>query len=214
MEKVIGIHLEVPRQASKIILAGIKRAGITYPRYYRFTPHLTLYHCRFHAAKYATLVRRLNALQLHTVRMRIQKVNVWKNKNGSAFLSLALSRTPDIQKIHRQVLQPANALRGSLIREKERRLLADGAFNRKERQYIERYGSQHVLFLYHPHITLGEVPGTTVKAVVKKLHPSLRRLQKIELVLSTMNVGLYNFDNTSRKYVKVVREKEIALRDE
>ncbi|MDD5040145.1 MAG: DUF1045 domain-containing protein [Patescibacteria group bacterium] len=214
MEKVIGIHLDVSKAASEVIVAAIKKAGIEYPRYYPFAPHLTLYQGRFHAGNYAGLVRQLGALELNAVCLRIQKINVWHNKNGNAFLSLAVGRTPQILKLHQQVLRPANVLRGTLIRDKDQRLIANGALNRQERQYIERYGSQHVLSLFHPHITLGEVPGQAAAETIKKLKPYLQRLQKMELEFSTIKIGLYDFDNARRKYVNVVREKEIRLQEE
>jgi len=211
MEKILGIHLDIPKTASKIILKAIKKSGIESPRYYNYVPHVTLYRCRFPASQYPKLLGQLSALKMRLCHTAISKITSQPQENGASFLSLTLSRAVQIKKLHHQVLRPANQLRGKLIREKEKQLLRQNKFTKQESQYLHQYGSQRVLSLYKPHITLGEVTLQTAKSTIRKFTPFLNKLKKNPLNLSTLVVGLYNYDGRKETYMKVIREKEISL---
>lgn len=211
MEKVIGIHLDIPKPTSKIILQAIKQTNIAYPRYYKYSPHLTLYRCRFPANHFSKLINKLKALKLKPISLKINKVNVQRINQDAAFLSLNFAKADLVKNLHRKVLQPANKLRGQLIRSKDKNRLRHGFFSLKEQQYITRYGHQSVLSLFTPHITLGEVPRAKVKVTVKKITPYLGLLQKHPFILTRMTAGLYDYDSQKEKYTKVIREEEIKL---
>jgi len=211
MEKIIGIHLNIPKSISKVILDIIKLTGIKYPRYYKFVPHLTLYRCRFPANRYSRLIRRLKALKLRSISLKINKVDIQRTDKGTAFLSLIFAKAKPVKTLHRKVLQPANELRDNLIRLKDQHRLQQGLFSKKEQRYIARYGNQRVLSLYIPHLTLGEVPLSATQSTVQKFRSYLRLLQKNPLTITTLMVGLYDYDNRKEKYTRVIREEEIAL---
>jgi hypothetical protein len=211
MEKIIGIHLDIPRNAVNIITDALRKTKIRYPRNYSYVPHITLYLCRFPARQFPKLVKSIASRKIPAVYLHINKVSGQKQKNSKTFLSLVFRRSVPIQRLHRQIVLSANKLRGSLIRTKDQKRLKQDYFSKQEEMYLKEYGSPRVLALYKPHITLGEVPLSAVRQSMARFNPFLRKLKKMELPLATLVVGLYEYDNYRLKYTKVIQEKKISL---
>jgi 2'-5' RNA ligase len=211
MEKIIGIHFNIPKPTGNIILRATKHADIDYPGNYGYEPHITLYLCRFPAKNFHKLINQISKFEFQPINLKITKVSIQRENNGQAFLSLTFTENKQIKKLHRQILQLANKLRGDLIRLKDQQLIKQGAFSKKALDYLTKYGSQRVLSLYIPHITLGEVAWPKARTTAKKLNQFLPLLKKTPLTLSRLTVGLYNYDNKKTEYTKVIREEKIPL---
>jgi hypothetical protein len=211
MEKIIGIHLNVPMPASRIIWAAIRKARIDFPRDYSYAPHVTLYLGRFPAGHFAKLTQILNTLKLGSVVLRINAIRI-QHQTETDFLSLTFVPNSRIKKLQQQILEPANTLRGHLLRSKDKNRLKNGFFNTKEKHYLLKYGSPWVLALHTPHITLGEVPAPRSTQTIEELVLFLRQLKKMKLNISKIVVGLYNYDSKQKKYTKVIREEKIRLK--
>lgn len=211
MEKIIGIHFNIPKPVSGIISKTIKRVVISYPSNYEYAPHITVYLCRFPAEKFSKLIGRIKALKSQPISLKVSRVRAQRDIDNQAFISLTFAKTEQIKKLQRHIFQTANNLRSGLIRSKDQGLLKQGVLSEKERLYLTKYGSYRILSLYSPHITLGKAPWHQATLTVKKCEQSLRLLRGFPLTLSTLVVGLYKYDNTKGKYTKVIREEKIAL---
>ncbi|MFA6908345.1 MAG: 2'-5' RNA ligase family protein [Patescibacteria group bacterium] len=210
METILGIHLNIPEPFARRILEAIRKTQIVYPRNYTYTPHMTLYLCRFSARRFPVLIHSLEALQLKPVRITPIGVRAHRHKNH-AFLSLDLVRTSTILQLHAQILRIANPMRGNLLRSRDKSRLAQNIFSAKERRLLSQYGYHRVAGAYRPHITLGEIAWKQGHSRVTQLTKTLRTLNGIKITLSHLVIGMYRYDQATETYTEPSVERLLRL---
>ncbi len=156
IETRIAVLLFLPDDISATIQK--EEAGVYYQNHESSIPHITLYSCRFDDSKYSELVEKLREIKMEKFLAHLGKLQISKHdKNNNIFVAFEIEDAGKLLELHEKVLEIANPLRGSLIREKDVKRFEKGIFTAEEFSAIEKYGYQYVKQYFNPHITIGEI---------------------------------------------------------
>lgn len=212
VENRVAVLVYLPEEVSAVVKEVKERTQTFYPNHETQAPHITLYSCKFDAAKFPELVQQIKNLSLKSFSIRLGEVVLTELNKGSKnlFASVGLEDESALHALHKQVVLVANRLRGNLIREKDIERFEKGIYSPELFSFIERYGYEHVGENFHPHITLGEVDSKDVEKA-DLLRTSLGSLAGKEVLINKMHILLSTRLVPSEKKVKESEVVEVDL---
>jgi hypothetical protein len=203
MESILSVHLELPKELSRLVLKARRSLGIESAD----EPHLTLYLASLSKPQAQKVGRELAKLRVRSGVMYLSKIAT--TKGNQPFISIPVRETSALYELHKLALAAANAHRGGSLRKIDRHRIKLGLYSTQEKEYAQKYGYPKVLKLFRPHISIGTAPAA---------NPRLRRsIKGLSMPLpkkfrpSAMIVALYDFDGQTGAYLKKTFEKRISL---
>lgn len=210
METILGVHVELPKAISK----NIRRFRHTSKNFvlasYPFTPHITIFLCRFPKRNFAKLMKRLTQLRLDATTLMIAGSRDALHAGTSTFLMLTIKKTAGLSALHTAVVQAASALRDHRLRKKDALRLLEQSLSRRNRTYLLRYGYFRVLKNFKPHITVGVFSNT----LDSRQRSWLRHLKGTLFTPKHLVVGLYRYDERNGRSTSAVERKLLLAQHE
>lgn len=129
----------------------------------KLIPHLSLFHIRTsktQLAKISNMVEQI--IKIYTAQ-KIQTTNVRVGSSGTVVLFL--SKPKQLKKLHRELVSKCKIFRTGQMPWTNKQQP-----NKTEALYRRRYGTQHVLKFFNPHLTLAKLNIKNPKVIAQKLN--------------------------------------------
>lgn len=127
-----------------------------------FFPHITLYSPEYPKRNLKTIVETVDRLAHTHTKIHVAINGIHAGGDGSIYVELELHRSPEIQRLHQDIVQALNELREGRINPKylSPEYLAEKS--PQQRKNIQKYGKAGVMDLYMPHLTITALKDVTL----------------------------------------------------
>lgn len=208
-EIILFIKIAIPLEISRIIARAKKSAGVASFPGVRFSPHITLYLCRFPQSNMPSLLRSMRKFKSHRFTVTIERA-VRGLTAKQPYYFLKVKRDQNLFLLHNDIVRLANGLRRNLIRLADRERLSLGFYSASEIRTIKRYGYPLVRSQFQPHITIG--PDRDGGGQFDALKRKLLKIAGKSFWVDSVDVRLQLFDVSRRKYNGVLERHKIILK--
>ncbi|MBI5404912.1 MAG: 2'-5' RNA ligase family protein [Candidatus Kerfeldbacteria bacterium] len=210
MEYILGIHLNVPRSTAKRIVAARNRSNALRRPDQDFEPHVTLYLCRLSRPAFRQLLADIRTRRLPSVVLHLDRVRARTAERDFRFVVLQVRRTKSLVRLHQAVAAAGNRLRAGQLRKKDILRIRIGEYSTFERTTTVRFGYRWAGPGFSPHVTVSRSPVRPSAA--RHLAQQLRDIVGTSWRAKSLVVGLYRYNNASRRYVGRAVERTVRLR--
>jgi 2'-5' RNA ligase len=167
----LNTAFKLPMNATEKAIALSQEIGRNYKTFFiidnvQFYPHITIYspeYPQLNINKILKVVERItsNASQIY---FRFRKIN-----SNQGFISIGFDYSPEIKRLHEEIVKKLNPLRMERIR---KGYLEDSdyhmEFSQKQKENIKNYGYPDVMDLYKPHLTIARLKNESLAQKVSK----------------------------------------------
>src|SRR3989338_4974090 len=153
-EIILFIKISVPSQFSKIIMRAKKLAGIVSFSGYRFSPHITLYLCRFPRSNMPALLRAAQKLKRRHFALTIESASKGLTAERPYYF-LKIKGNQNLFLLHNDIVRSAYRLRNGLTLSIDRERMSRNLYSAEETKMVKKYGYPMVKSQFQPHITIG-----------------------------------------------------------
>jgi 2'-5' RNA ligase len=211
MEYILTVRVSLPQRIREVIAREKNKFVRQYGSSYTSEPHITLYLGRYTKQGFRRFVQDAHLISIRPFTIALRKPKAELNKSlKRRFFFLDVSGKEKLYILHLAVLRIAARYRSPLIRTKDQKRLRKRLYDKRERSNLHTYGYAHVLDLFKPHITLGEVEFGKLQPGIASVRKSLRSLQKRTFLVSNIVAILYQKES-KEKSAKTIRKTTIRL---
>jgi len=118
----------------------------------KFHPHITIYAPKYRKDDIGKILEGVEEIAKSTrnIEFRFQKVS-----GGQGFIGVKFNHSPDIKKLHKEIIAKLNPLQKKHIKN-ENQESSDYHYNfsSKQKENIKKYGCSDSMTLYSPHLTI------------------------------------------------------------
>lgn len=134
-----------------------------------YLPHLTLYSPEYPTKNRAKVYQSVAAAVVNTKPIELVFESFYQSWG---YVGLGFKKTPEIEDIHKRILEALNPLREGHQREKYTKEVSEGNYPSGQIKYIEQYGYHNILDAYEPHLTIARFKDQTIS---EKIVDDLKR---------------------------------------
>ncbi|KKU48192.1 hypothetical protein A3H10_01225 [Candidatus Uhrbacteria bacterium RIFCSPLOWO2_12_FULL_46_10] len=209
-EIILFIKISVPSQFSKIIMRAKKLAGIVSFSGYRFSPHITLYLCRFPRSNMPALLRAAQKLKRRHFALTIESASKGLTAERPYYF-LKIKGNQNLFLLHNDIVRSANSLRNGFIRSVDHERLSLGLYSAMETRMVKKYGYPMVKSQFQPHITIG-LAVLNDRRQFNELKRNLLKTAGKSFWVNSFDISLQIFDVSLRQYVGTLERHKITLK--
>lgn len=211
MEYILSVRIPFPQTINKVLKREKDRFVAKYGSSYKSEPHITLYLGRYTKQGFSKLIPDLLSLSIKQFSVFLLKPKMTLGKEFQhKFFFVDISNKKELYALHVAVLKLTVRYRSPLLRKKDQQRLRTGLYGKAERNNLSRYGCVHVLQLFEPHITLGEVGVNEKQPALADVQKNLKSIKGARFSVSNFTALLHEKRN-NKEGAKLVKEVKIKL---
>jgi len=143
---------QLPKNVAKAAISLSQQIGKIQDTFFtldglQFYPHITIYSPEYPVDNLDDIISSVGELAKSSKHLVFDAKGITTHQD---FITISLEASPDVQKIHAEIVNKLNPLRAGQIREKYQQ----ATYSPEQQENIKKYGYPNVLELYHPHITI------------------------------------------------------------
>lgn len=182
----LNVAFRPPKEIRKKVISLGRKISEKYETFFalddnKFFPHITIYSVDYPMVNYENVLKELEKISLKSSKI-IFKFKEIDHLYG--YIGIVSQLTPEIKKIHKNIIKQLNYLREGHIRDK----YLKKTYSAKQKKNIKQYGCPDAINLYNPHITITRLKNSQqTKEVVKNIKWKDRKfiIDKIAIYLSS-----------------------------
>jgi uncharacterized protein YqgV (UPF0045/DUF77 family) len=205
-DKIIGIDIPIQNKEISEIKRYLKKYGNTYT----LEPHITL--LLLPVSNFSDeLFDELKSFLFKINLKEIKVLNLDLNK-GRKFLSLKIDER-FLKELHMKLLKIVQKYNLKAVRKKDFEKMKNNLLDKKELEYLEKYGYYRVLDNFDIHITLGNVTcETCLDDVFQELKEKTRSLNNKKINVEQIKL-LFHTDAEKQSGMKILKKEMIKLKN-
>ncbi len=182
----LNVAFRPPKEIREKAISLSRKISKSYKTFFilddnKFFPHITIYSVDYPMVNYENVLKEVEKISLKSSKI-IFKLKEIDHFYG--YIGIVSQLTPEIKKLHKNIIKQLNYLREGHIRDK----YLQGNYSAKQKKNIKQYGSPEVINLYNPHLTITRLKNSQqTKEAIKNIKWEDRKfiIDKIAIYLSS-----------------------------